>query len=296
MEETLYDLFVVYGVSVCLFAVRELCSTIIRQIKLNIKYRKLFKEGNKLTEGDIKNLPDKSFVILEGSANKIYERKTTYIDKSIILSESNTTYYEDFLLSGRFSPSCLIQPYQKTKLNNLQLRYLQKETYDSFLYKIVFTKSQTISNGDIVYVFGKVNKNTNDITSNMMKYVNVKPKAISGKSLGDLQNTCTSLYPIFTNCLQAITLTLFVYIGTLKLLPSIKKLLSRPRQRLRILCKDCNVNPCNILCEKCENLSEYCANCYIKLQDRINSDEILLENIKCPFCNGILDHVQKLFS
>ena len=53
------------------------------------------------------------------------------------------------------------------------------------------------------------------------------------------------------------------------------------------------INLCNVMCEKCSNVAQYCDICYLNLQEKIDKSQIYLDEIKCKFCDRVLDYCQK---
>ena len=74
----------------------------------------------------------------------------------------------------------------------------------------------------------------------------------------------------------------------------IKKFVSNLKRRRRVTCKECNLYLCNVMCEKCFNMVELCHVCYLNLQRKIEIGEIYLKDVKCCFCNRVLDYCQRL--
>lgn len=313
-----------------LFAISQIGSSIFKEIKKlrkKLKFLKEFKKrqltnntNNTIQENftpysfqEIKNFNHDDYVIIKGTSQKIYPRYGSYIDKNVIVSIGNSTYIEDFTLKNDLNSmksiknvknqieNFLIQPYPGTRMHNLTTQYLTKSTtfwskVSKFLF---FSKSQTIKDKDQLYIFGKLNRNPNDISSEFSNYFNIKPKEISGLSLRNLTYYIKEKHTtkIFFQTLLFIIISgvIFFHIK-LYFYPELKNMMNRVRYRSRILCVTCNREPCNTLCEKCYNLTEYCDNCYINLQEKINTNQIKLENIKCLFCGDILDSCQRLIN
>jgi hypothetical protein len=328
-----------------LFALTEIGSSILKEIKKlrkKLKFLKEFKnreitnnsnenkyfsdinkKNSEISENsqisftpysfqEIKNLNHDDYVIIKGISEKIYPRHGSYIDKNVIVSIGNSTYIEDFILKNDLKSinpkniknqieNFLIQPYPGTRMHNLKTQYLTKSNnfWDKFCKFVFFAPSQTISDKDQLYIFGKLNKNPNDISSEFSNYFNIKPKEISGLSLKNLKYYLKEKHTtnIFFQSLLFIIISGAVYFHIkFFIYPSIKNMLNTIKYRSRILCITCNREPCNTLCEKCYNLTEYCEYCYINLQEKINREQIKLEDIKCLFCGDVLDSCQKLLN
>lgn len=287
MDERIKQIVLCSVIGVSAYVFIEFTLDLGRKMIKKFRVRRFFASAEKSAG----KMEDGKFIAVEGKVGNIARRKGNYIDRSIILSEGNTTYYEDFLLFGNFSPTCLIQPYQKTKLKELSKHYLRNETEKSFFGKNIFySKSPSVCEGDYVYIFGKINTNPSYILPEFKDYLNIKPYYINGRSFDDLKKECTTIAPILSSLIKLGMCSLILYIMYLAFGPS----RIRVRERSNLICKECRLNPTNIMCEKCENIGEYCDECYLQLQKRIDDDEISLHSIKCAYCKDILDCVQRL--
>jgi hypothetical protein len=302
MEENIQDFFKLYIFSFSCYMFYTTGCSLFKEIKKLLKKLNFLSKSGQ--EFSIKKLSHNEYAIVTGKAEKIYPRYGSYIDKNIIVSESNTTYYEDFFFYLTSGEKCIVQPYPGTRLHNLTLKYLknnneENKIWDRITKILFFTKSQTINNGDILHIFGKINKNENDVVREFSNLINIKPKEISGRSINDLIHKIKEKHytKIFFDGLFFILCGLLMtYHLKFYLFDKIKKMRHTIKHRTRIYCKECNINPCNILCEKCLNLSEYCDVCYMNLQEKINNEEINIADIKCSHCKKTLDYCQKLLN
>jgi hypothetical protein len=239
-----------------------------------------------------------NYAMMQGRAIKIFSRLSEEIDTSIIISKSNTTYYEDFLLLTNWKKEkFFIQPDNKTKFFYLPKQYLRQDLPNRFLnffYKIIFRKSEVIRDKDYIYLFGKIEKNP-QVFESFKDMICVRPKDISGNSFDFMMKRVKSehvnkiLHLAFVFAISGFV----IFIQLKNYFHRIKKFVSRLKRRRRVTCKECGENLCNVMCEKCSNMTEFCDRCYLNLQAKIDSGEINLEDVKCCFCKGVLDYCQK---
>jgi hypothetical protein len=293
MNGGLWDYIQLYTLSMSCWALYYVGGSVIKEVKKLMKKIKFLKDMTNKSPNS-----HNDYIIIQGKANKIYPRYGDYIDNSVVVSESNNTYYEDFYLNDDAS-KYIVQPYQGTRIHNCQYKYLAKSRRFLFDFFFLKSKSQTISNSDHIYIFGKLNKNPKDIIEEFHHLANIKPKEISGLSLTDLVYHIKSKHTtrIFFSSILGVLLS-YITINGLRyyIWPKYKSLFRTIKTRTRIFCKQCDINPCNIMCEKCTNLSEYCDECYSGLQERINNDEIELANITCIHCSSPLVLCQVLIN
>jgi len=98
--------------------------------------------------------------MIKGRAEKIFRRFSDKIHNSLILSESNTTYFEDFLIVTE-EEKIYVQPDNKAKFFYLPMQYLRQDVPNRFLkfiYEIIFRKSQVIRDKDYIFIFAKIQK------------------------------------------------------------------------------------------------------------------------------------------
>lgn len=269
---------------------------LLRQLTKDIKKYKMFKDV--FTKHSSENINQASkkggLVVLDGYAKKIYERTNNLVDSEIIISKSNSWYIENFVVNCLNQNSFLIQPNQNTKMFSLPRRFNNKANMRRIWNQLFKFKSEIINSGDRVYLVGKVITNKNDLIPYSKDIFQIKPYMISEHSLIDLQNECLSIFPIIKNSLKLVFAGFLIYFGLVHFKNCIIDYYSRRKRRDGVLCHKCNIEPCNILCEKCENLTNYCSICYLSLQSEINNKQIRLDNVKCIHCNKVLDVVQKL--
>jgi hypothetical protein len=251
-------------------------------------YKLIKKFLNKLSF--FENKGDSDYLIIKGNAEKFFTISGELFNNTIIELSQHTHYHEDFLLSGS-----LIQPYEKThyllrpKLNNTN--FFTK--FISWLFPVY-----VLSHRDEVLVYGKVERNENFLMNDYNNYTTVKAKLMAhnmeeGQMLRYIQKQEAAK-------LTFQVLKIAIYGSVLYLLarhsvyPKFKRLLKLFRYKAQVHCSNCKIKLCNLLCEKCEYLTNYCDGCYINFQNKINSSEIVLENIRCGNCNAVLDRVQKL--
>jgi hypothetical protein len=301
------------GYSTCIigYGIYSISKRLYKQIKKFFKQIKIFKTITPQIT-DVRNMKlfdkkakfDENYLILEGECDKLFTRYGNEKVKNIIISEAFTTYYEDFFLNLsnniiNSNNKVFVQPYQKTKLINLNRKYIDD---GNWFYRIIralfFEKNPVLEKGDKAIIFGKIIQNKKDIIKEFSNYYSIKAKYIyKDGSYNDLVKFIkkTHIKNIFFNSfVLGLLLSIFYFQVKSYIIPGIKRIFSKIKKRMSIYCKECKINPCNIMCEKCENIVDYCDNCYIKLQEKINRNEIRLEMIKCPFCNKRLDACQKL--
>ena len=123
----------------------------------------------------------------------------------------------------------------------------------------------------------------------------IRPKEIVGNSFHFLMNKVKNkhidkiLHHIFICALCGFVIYLQIRNYFLKA----KRCFERFQRRERLMCKDCELSLCNVMCEKCNHMTEYCDLCYLHLQDKIDRSEILLDDVKCNSCKNVLDYCQK---
>ena len=246
-----------------------------------------------------KNKLTHQFVMLEGTAHKIFPRSGDYINSDIILSKAYSTYYEDFFLRLK-GGNVLIQPFQKTQLCYLKQEYLGNSgIFMSFIRNFFFNKSEVLKSNDKIYIFGEINKDTTyvPIDDFFSVLVNIKPKVICAGTFDDFSYSIKSLHlskSFFYLIGFAICSFGFIYQFRKNVWPGIKKLKTIIKKRLSSNCKVCKINPCNVLCESCENLTDLCDQCYRNFQVKLNNNEIMLKDIKCVNCKVVMKSAQLL--
>ena len=172
----------------------------VKLTKYFIKFVKKFKFFQKLDKDPYQeSLFSSNYVLVRGRAFKIFSRDSEEINSSIIISESNSTYSEDFfLLTNKNKEKFYIQPDIKTKLYDLNFQYLGQEIENKFLNffnKIILRKSQVLKDEDFIFVFGKFQYGSDKNSSNYIKVMNefkhlisIRPKEILGSSYNVLMN------------------------------------------------------------------------------------------------------------
>lgn len=270
---------------------------LFRQLTKDIKRYQMFKESFRKKPIEYINQTSSKggLVVLNGFAKKIYERNNNLVDSEIIISKSNSWYIENFVVESTNNfESFLIQPNQNTKMFSLPRRYNNKENMRSIWNRLFKFKSEIINSGDQVYLIGKIITNKNDLVPYSENLSQIKPYMISEHSIVDLQNECLSIFPMIKTGTKLLIAGCLFYFGLVHFKNCIVDYYRRRKRRDGILCHKCNLEPCNILCEKCENLTNYCSICYLSLQSEINNKHISLDDIKCVHCNKVLNVVQKL--
>lgn len=275
---------------------KELCKFIKK-----LQFLKIFKETKNYL-ANLKDLAHDEYIIVEGKAKKLFARYGSYINSGIIISQSNTTYYEDFLIKINMNSSYLIQTYPGTRFHDLQRSFLALPVskWEKFFYKIFYKQSQVLNDGDKICLFGKINKNLLDVPPKFQNYLaNVKAKEITLESLETLFSKIKEKHinGLYFKFLLFTLAGIFVYFQTKYFFwPKMRNSKSAIRERSRIFCKECNREPCNVICEKCYNMTEYCDGCYVNLQNKIDNEIIRLEDVKCLFCGYTLESCQKLLN
>jgi len=239
------------------------------------------------------------YVMIEGEAEKYLKRSGDYISSDIILSKAYSTYYEDFLLklSGG---KVLVQPYPKTTLCYLPKDYIGKSgIVMSYLRLLLFKESEVLKNTNKIFIFGEINNDRTYVPDDpsFSQFLNIKPKLICGGSEEDFTYAIKSTHLTQSFFyLIGFTICTFgcIYQFKKNVLPLFRKLKTIIKKRFRSVCKECNVNPSNVLCENCENVCDVCDVCYSDYQNKLNNREISLNSIRCPSCKQVLKSAQKL--
>lgn len=295
MNEALEEFIQVYLTGILSFAVYTTMSSLFKEINKFIDKRNFF-NGSK-----DKNI----YQICEGQAEKLMRRQSNenYNKhfKNLLLSQSFSTYYEDFKVKGK-DKTYIIQPYQKTKIMNLTKTFIKIDENESFYNKIFkrlfFKESPTLMEGDYISVFGKLNNKEDDEIELYENLPTIKAKTIfkdkNVESLANYELKISAQKILFKFLSFTLILLLLEHQLKAQIIPRFFKFFKRFKSRRFIYCKLCKINTRNILCEKCENLTEFCDNCYSSFQSKIELDQIKLNDIKCPHCNKVLDAVQKL--
>lgn len=239
------------------------------------------------------------FVFIKGKSEKIYTRAGNYLNKDIILSNGNSLYLEDFFLKID-GGKVIVQPNKKMQFNNFDTDYIKMNTgVFSNISKFLFnSESPVLKENQELILFGEINKSSDSNTSEFRKYINISPEFIERNS--DLNSFIVSLRSIQINKTFFIAASLLVFTGVLmiffnkKYWNRIKKLKFNSRLRKRIYCLKCNLSPCHVYCENCQELSEYCYECFKKFQDEIDEGKLILHDIKCSKCFQVMEFAQYL--
>jgi hypothetical protein len=240
---------------------------------------------------DIVNKPISDYIIMKGKASKLYTFTADDIfNYRIVELSPYTHYHEDFLMSDRF-----IQPYDKTKYL-LNASYNQRNIFTKFfswLFPIYH-----VNHNDEVTIFGKIIHNDNFIMNDYSKYPLVKAKMIAHDmdETGLLDHVQQQEVNKITIQIIKVTIlgSMLYLLAKYSIYPKVKRFFKLFRYRAQVHCDSCKIKPCNLLCEKCEYLTNYCDECYIAFQAKINKAELELNNIRCANCQRVLDKVQKL--
>ena len=131
--------FINFGLlGMCFYGMYELGYSIVEEFRKYKKKKKILeKHGEKdYSLEEMNKLPDGEYVLFGGSAEKIYQRNSELLEKSVILSFGNSNYYEDFFLN---TPSCkvVIQPYPGCLFHALEYKYLTEYGMHYFLAGIL---------------------------------------------------------------------------------------------------------------------------------------------------------------
>jgi hypothetical protein len=240
---------------------------------------------------DLKKI-NSNYIIATGEAEKLYTISGELFNSSIIELTKSSSYHEDFLLNPN---GLFIQPYDKThyslkRLNlgtNILLRFI------SWLFP-----TQVLDNNDIITVYGKINTNPNDIMSDYSQYTLIKAKRICHNIDFETMKSIVQHSEVRKITLQISKVimlgSLMFFMSRVTILPKLKRLYKLLRYRASIYCSVCNERPCNLLCEKCDYITNYCDICYLAFQEKINNAEVKLDDIKCGNCKATLQKVQKL--
>jgi hypothetical protein len=289
---------------ICAYSIYELGYAIAKELKLYRKKVKILDEhGDKeFTEKEIKGLQNGDYVLISGTTEKIYPRNSELLDKSVILSWSNSNYFEDFFLktiSGKY----VIQPYEGCRFHGLDYRYLTESstTWQKICKLLFFKKSAVVTENQKLFVFGKVVKKLNDIPTDLQSYINIKPKEITTTSLKDLKYYVPEKHStaIFLKSFALITLGFITaYYIKITILPSMKRLLGfgadKIVKRKHEVCLTCKTKPAHILCGKCKNFTNYCLDCFKNLQEEIFNERAKHEDLNCEYCMQKLDNCIEL--
>ncbi len=237
-------------------------------------------------------------MIIKGTTLKLFNRKSSYMNPNVILSYGNSTYMEDFILNLKNKEKVLVQPNLKTKPFNLDTSYLISN--DSWFKKVwnfcFFKKIPVLKAYQEVLIYGKLTKNNLSTIKEYEKYVTIVPKFIdrSCESPSNFDNYRSlkilkvklALFGVLF--LTGALVSLFTSFYWLK----IKNFFFKVRERKSIYCKICKERPCNILCEECDGLNEYCSICFKSLENYISDGRIQLSDIRCCNCSKELDKAQ----
>ena len=241
----------------------------------------------------------KPFFFLKGKTEKIYKREGNYLKPDIILSNCNNKYLEDFFLNID-GGKVIVQPHFKMKYSNFDSEYIRNErtTLSKLLNFLFFSKSPVLKENQEIILFGQINESSNNIISEFENFKNIIPDYIEkGSNLSNVSVALRSIQinktvltaGLFLFCTgAAITLFYRIYWNYFKKFFFIKK------KRIRIYCKKCNSNPCNVFCENCLELNEYCNGCFKNFQDEIDEGKITLNDIRCCKCSKKMEDVQYL--
>lgn len=285
-ESTNMTNFTILGILT--YGIWELGVSIINEIgKYNKKKRFLEEIGdNECSIEQMRNMKDGDYVILKGTTEKIYQRNSELLDKSIILSLGTPNYYEDFFLNSS-SGKVVLQPYSGSRFHALPFRYLteSKTTFEKIIKFLFFWKTPIVFENEQLFVFGKIVKNPNDIPSDLQNFLNIVPKEVTTTSLSDLKYYVPEKHSknIFLKSIVLLGITTFTCLFIRDILfPELKKLFrskSTYVKRNKDVCVKCETNPTTVLCKKCTNFTNFCSSCH-------NSNKSALDEIAltCDYC------------
>ena len=286
-KRTLKDFFFGYLIISSSYASIGFTKSLIKQYKKYSIAKKLF---NQIGLNNIINIDN--FYLLSGEAKKLISPIKNTFNENLIGLKSNSTYFENFILICE-KIKYIIQPTPLTKFYSLTKSYITNEKNNlPEVNKLFISKSEILSNGDNIYLFGKIINNKGNIIENYQNLKHIKPYMISHLSFDDLKKNALSFYPLIKSIIKISFCGLLFLIGIKHFYLKYQYWTNINKKRFSLKCTKCKTNLCDILCEKCENLTNYCSKCYLELQNKINSKKIKLKSIKCVHCNKILDVVQ----
>ena len=286
-KRTFKDFFYGYCIISSSYASVGLVKTLIKQYNKYLDSKQLF---SKIGNNNIMNI--NKYYLLAGEAKKLISPIKNTFNQDLIGLKGNTVYFENFILNCN-NLKYIIQPTPLTKFFSLKKCYIRNENNNlPEVNKLFISKSEVLNNGDKIYLFGKAIENKGNLIENYENLIQIKPYIISHSSYDELKKICLSIYPMVKTCIKISFVGIFLLIGIKHFYLKYQYWKNRNKRRYVLKCNVCKNNLCDILCEKCENLTNYCSQCYSKLQDEINSKKIKLKNIKCVHCNQILDIVQ----
>jgi hypothetical protein len=297
--------YVNFGVlGLCAYGLFEIGSAILEELRLYKKKVKILDEhgDHEFTAQEMDKLKNGDYVLISGKTEKIYARNSELLDKSVILSWSNSTYYEDFFLNSP-SGKVVIQPYGGCRFHGLDYKYLTDctTTWQKICRLLFFKKSAVVTENQQLYVFGKVMKKLNNIPTDLQGFINIKPKEITTTSLKDLKYYVPEKHSttIFFRSLFFFALGIFTALYIKRtIFPSMKKWLGfgadQIVKRKHEVCLTCKSKPAHILCGKCKNFTNYCLECFKNLTDEISSGKRRPQDLDCEYCSQKLDNCIEL--
>jgi len=286
-KRTLKDFFYGYLVISSSYASINFTKLLIKQYKKYSIAKNLF---NQIGLNNTINIDN--FYLLSGKVKKLISPIKNSFNENLIGVKGNSTYFENFILICE-KIKYIILPTPLTKFYSLTKSYITNEKNNlPEANKLFISKSEILSNGDNIYLFGKIISNQGNIIENYENFKHIKPYMISHSSFDDLKKNSLSFYPILKSILQISFCGLLFMIGIKHFYLKYQYWNNINKKRFSVKCTNCKNNLCDILCEKCENLTNYCSKCYLELQNKINSKKIKLKNIRCVHCNKTLDVVQ----
>ena len=296
--------FIVSGsLGISIYLTPQLIGKLIKQVnkcKTSVMlFSRLRKEyGNNLikaNELDCLYLNHGKYALISGMAKKIVKRlPNDIINEKIILSKGNSFYIEPFQLAKipqnliEFK-NIIIEPSLQTKMLSVFERWNNNKLMKnkSFIRRLFKSKSEIIKDGDGVFLFGTV-KQLSPST------ISIHPHYISNESFNDIEYESSSIVPIIKSGCLIIANVLVIALITKLICGYYQNWKNNRKLRCGIYCNKCKHNLCNVLCEMCENVTNYCSDCYKQLQFEIDNNKIKLKDIKCIHCNLILNSVQEL--
>lgn len=294
----------------------------IQLIRKLIKHYKMFKISSNLFRNPANYCYNSYFsskygnyVLLTGITKKISPLNNNSISNNIISSFSNSPYIENFYLNCQnqieqkngivsslkhlynkllgkkleVNDNLLIKPNHNTNFLWLKKRWLNPEEMKKhFFTKLFLQKSPTIQDNERLFILGKILENKKE------DIIEIKPYYISAHHFGDIEVESSSIFPFIDIGIKLAFIGLFTYLGIKYFRYKLNQWKKNKRLRSSIKCGFCQQRLSNILCAKCENVTNYCKTCYLSLQQKIERNEISLDDIKCVHCGQTLDVVNSL--
>ncbi len=246
------------------------------------------------------NLYLEKYVIIKGTTEKLINRDSPNMNPNVILSYGNYRYIEAFLLNLKTDEKVLVQPDLGTKVFNLEKSYIKSENnwIDKIWNVFFYQKTPVLLTDQKVLIYGKLTKNNMNTIIENDKYVSIIPKFIDKSShpssyfdnYRSLLISKVEFQLLGFLVISSVLVNLFTYFYWLK----IKNFIFKVKERKRIYCKICNEKPCNILCEECDSLNEFCSVCFKSLENLIIDGKIELKDIRCCNCSKVLEKAQIL--